>query len=65
VVIGSDGEEEDSRSSRLVSTKRSERCVEVLEVSKILQTVCQRFCKIMKPLHEMIKDVKWNWEEKQ
>jgi len=66
VVIGSDGEEEDSRNSRLVSTKRSERCVEVLGVSKLLQIVCQRFCKIMKSLHEMIKkDVKWNWREKQ
>ena len=40
-----DREGKSSRSSRLAGTKECEGCVEVFRVGKLLQTICQNFCK--------------------
>ena len=40
-----DGKEESSRSGRFAGTKKCEGYIEVFGASKLLQIVCQRFCK--------------------
>ena len=39
------GERKGVGSNRVASAKECERCAEVFGVGKLLQTVCQRFCK--------------------
>jgi len=39
------GERKSLESNRVASTKECEGCAEVFRVSKLLQIVCQRFCK--------------------
>ena len=43
-----DEEIKGSRSSRLASTKKCKKCIEVFEIGKLLQIVCQRFYKSSK-----------------
>ena len=54
VIIGSNGvrmeKKKGLRSGRLASTKEYEGCTEVFEIGKLLQTVCQIFCKDSKTI---------------
>ena len=60
------GERKGSGSDRMASAKECKGCTEVFRTSKLLQTVCQRFAKIARPLHKITrKENKWNWEERQ
>jgi len=49
----------------LASTKKCERCTEVLRVGKLLWFV-KNFIRIAKLFYKIIrKNVKWNWRERQ
>ena len=50
----------------MASAEECKGFAEVFGVGKLLQIVCQEFCKSSKTPNEMTrKEIKWSWEEKQ